>query len=102
MISIKKNKNIKLDIPSFTCDNNAVGSHLNNHDLTKYLNVYGFLCVIGRPGSGKTSMTIAMITQKKPKWPIFINGVKSQTLIHFVGVHYIHSVSSKIGYHIHL
>ena len=46
MISIKKNKNIKLDIPSFTCDNNAVGSHLNNHDLTKYLNVYGFLNVL--------------------------------------------------------
>jgi len=67
MISIKKNKNIKLDIPSFTCDSNAVGNHLNNHDLTKYLNVYGFLCVIGRPGSGKTSMTIAMMTQKKPK-----------------------------------
>ena len=68
MISIKKNKNIKLDIPSFTCDNNAVGSHLNNHDLTKYLNVYGFLCVIGRPQSGKTSLAIAMITQKNPKF----------------------------------
>ena len=68
MISIKKNKNIKLDIPSFTCDSNAVGNHLNNHDLTKYLNVYGFLCVIGRPQSGKTSLAIAMITQKNPKF----------------------------------
>ena len=68
MISIKKNKNIKLDIPCFTCDTNAVGSHLNNHDLTKYLNVYGFLCVIGRPQSGKTSLAIAMITQKNPKF----------------------------------
>jgi hypothetical protein len=67
MITIKKNKNIKLNIPSFTCDYNAVGEHLENHDLTKYLNCYGFLCVIGRPGSGKTSMTIAMITQKKPQ-----------------------------------
>jgi hypothetical protein len=67
MISIKKNKNIKLDIPSFSCDSNAVGHHLNNHDLLKFLNVYGFLCVIGRPQSGKTSLTIAMLTQKKPK-----------------------------------
>ena len=67
MITIKKNKNIKLNIPSFTCDYNAVGQHLENHDLTKYLNCYGFLCVIGRPASGKTSMTIAMITQKKPQ-----------------------------------
>ncbi len=67
MITIKKNKNIKLNIPSFTCDYNAVGEHLENHDLTKYLNCYGFLCVIGRPASGKTSMTIAMITQKKPQ-----------------------------------
>lgn len=68
MITIKKNKNIKLDIPSFSCDINAVGDHLNKHDLTKLLNVYGFLCVIGRPGSGKTSLTLAMLTQKEPKF----------------------------------
>jgi len=67
MITIKKNKAIKLNIPSFSCDENAVGSHLNSHDLTKFLNVYGFLCIIGRPGSGKTSMAISLITQKKPK-----------------------------------
>ena len=67
MISIKKNKNIKLSIPNFTCDYNAVGEHLEKHDLTKYLNCYGFLCVVGRPQSGKTSMTIAMITQKEPR-----------------------------------
>jgi KaiC/GvpD/RAD55 family RecA-like ATPase len=68
MISIKKNKKLPLDIPNFTCDLNVVGSHLNNHDLTKYLNCYGFLCVVGRPGSGKTSLAIAMITQKKPRF----------------------------------
>ena len=67
MITIKKNKHIKLNIPSFTCDENAVGEHLNGHDLLKFMNIYGFLCVIGRPGSGKTSSTIAMLTQKKPK-----------------------------------
>jgi hypothetical protein len=31
------------------------------------LNIYGFLCIIGRPGSGKTSFAISMITQKAPK-----------------------------------
>ena len=67
MISLKANPEIKLDIPKFTCDDNAVGSHLNNHPITKLLNVYAFLCVIGRPGSGKTSLTISMLTQKQPQ-----------------------------------
>jgi GTPase SAR1 family protein len=67
MITIKRNKHIKLDIPNFLCDENAVGDHLNGHPLLKLLNVYGFLCVIGRPGMGKTSLTISFITQKQPK-----------------------------------
>ena len=67
MIKVIKNPNVKLNIPKFLCDTDAVGSHLCEHPLTDLLNVYGFLCVIGRPGSGKTSMTISLITQKKPK-----------------------------------
>jgi hypothetical protein len=67
MITIKKNPEIKLDIPSFHCDYNAVGEHLNEHPLTSFLNCYGFLCVIGRPGSGKTSLSISLISQKNPK-----------------------------------
>ena len=67
MITIKKNEKINLDIPSFTCDSNCVGEHLNAHPLTELLNVYGFLCIIGRPGQGKTSLAISFITQKKPK-----------------------------------
>jgi len=66
-ISVVKNKKIKLDIPQFSCDENCVGEHLNEHGLLKLLNVYGFLCIIGRPGSGKTSLAISFITQKKPK-----------------------------------
>ena len=66
MYSIKINPEIKLDIPVFNCDSNAVGEHLNDHPLTKFLNVYGFLCLIGRPGHGKTSFAISLITQKKP------------------------------------
>ncbi len=67
MISIKKNPEIKLNIPSFHCDLNVIGEHLNDHPLTQFLNCYGFLCVIGRPGSGKTSFSISLITQSNPK-----------------------------------
>ena len=66
-ITLIKNKEIKLNIPSFTCDDNPIGEHLNSHPLSKLLNVYGFLSVIGRPGSGKTSFSISLITQSKPK-----------------------------------
>ena len=66
-ITIKKSDEIKLDIPKFLCDNDAVGSHLNDHPLTALLNVYGFTCLIGRPGSGKSSMAISLMTQKEPK-----------------------------------
>jgi len=67
MIKEIKNPEIKFNIPKFICDNNSVGEHLLDHPLTSLLNVYGFLCVIGRPGSGKTSLTISLITQKTPK-----------------------------------
>ena len=66
-ITIKKSHEIKLDIPSFSCDNDAVGPHLNEHSLTNVLNIYGFTCIIGKPGQGKTSFAIALITQKEPK-----------------------------------
>ena len=66
MFKIKINPEIKLNIPKFNCDENAVGEHLNDHPLSKFLNVYGFLCIIGRPGFGKTSLAISFITQKKP------------------------------------
>lgn len=67
MISIKKNNNVNLSIPKFLCDENAVGEHLNEHDLLALLNVYGFLCVCGRPGSGKTSFSVSLMTQKNPR-----------------------------------
>lgn len=65
-ITIQKNKEIKLHIPSFNCDDNPVSEKLNDHPLTKLLNIYGFLCIIGRPRQGKKSLAISFITQKKP------------------------------------
>ena len=67
MITEIKNPELKLSIPKFLCDTDCVGEHLLGHSLTSLLNVYGFLCVIGRPGSGKTSLAISLITQKDPK-----------------------------------
>ena len=56
-----------MDIPKFTCDDSIIGSHLNEHPFLKCLNVFGFLAVIGRPGSGKTSFSISLLTSKEPK-----------------------------------
>ncbi len=66
-IKVIKNHNIPLDIPQFTCDDNVVGEHMNEHPLTALLNCYGFTCVVGKPGQGKTSLAISLMTQSKPK-----------------------------------
>jgi len=66
-IKLKINKNIKLDIPQFNCDSNVLGDHLNEHPLTALLNCYAFTCIIGKPGQGKSSLAIALMTQKEPK-----------------------------------
>jgi len=86
-IKLQKYKKIKLYIPSFICDDNAVGDHLNNHELLKLLNIYGFLCIIGKPGSGKTSLAISLITQNKPK-------IYKKTHHHIIIMMPTHSISS--------
>ena len=64
MISIKKNKALKLDIPDFICDNNPIGEHLNKYDMLKHLNAYSTTCIIGKPGSGKTSLLVSFLKGK--------------------------------------
>ena len=66
-IKLLKNKEIPLDIPDFSCDKNVLGEHLNSHPLTALLNCYGFTCIVGKPGQGKSSLAIAFMTQSKPK-----------------------------------
>ena len=55
----------KLQTPEFNCDDNPIGSHLNEYPMLSYLNSYSFNGLIGRPGSGKTSLLISWLTGKK-------------------------------------
>jgi AAA+ ATPase superfamily predicted ATPase len=65
-IEIIKNKKLSLDIPQFTCDS-GVADHLNKYEMLKHLNGFYFTGIIGRPGSGKTSLLMSFLTGKKKK-----------------------------------
>ena len=65
-IEIKKNKELKLDIPEFICDG-SLDENLNKYDMLKNLNGFKFTAIIGKPGSGKTSLITAFLTGKKDK-----------------------------------
>jgi ABC-type dipeptide/oligopeptide/nickel transport system ATPase component len=63
-ISIKKNK--KPDLPSceMLCDK-KLHSKLDNYELTKFLNTHSTNLIVGKPGSGKTSMLYSFMKSKK-------------------------------------
>ena len=52
-----------LDIPEFTCDNNPLGEH----EMLAHLNSFSFTAIIGKPGSGKTSLLVSFLTGKGKK-----------------------------------
>ena len=60
----KINKKLILNPPEFNCDGN-LAPHLKVYDMLQHLNNFGFTGVIGKPGSGKTSLVISMLTSKK-------------------------------------
>jgi len=62
-LQIKKNKALKLDIPEFICDG-GLSDHLNEYDMLKHLNAYTFDVLIGKPGSGKTSLMVSLLNGK--------------------------------------
>ena len=66
-IEIKKNPVLALDVPDFSCDHNPLGEHLNQYEMLSHLNSYSMTAVIGKPGSGKTSLLISMLTGKGSK-----------------------------------
>ena len=63
-ISIKKNK--KPDMPQceMLCDK-KLHSKLDNYELTKFLNTHSTNLIVGKPGSGKTSMLYSFMKSKK-------------------------------------
>ena len=63
-IELKKNDAMKLIIPEFSCDNSPIGEHLNKYDMLKHLNSFSFNAIIGKPGSGKTSLLMSFLSGK--------------------------------------
>jgi hypothetical protein len=70
-ITLKKNNNKpNLEIPEFICDNgicNNPKSLLNTQSMLQHMNTFTMNGVIGRPGSGKTSMLLSFLTGRKDK-----------------------------------
>jgi len=64
-IKIKNNPKLKLLVPEFVCDHNPIGEHLNKYDMLKHLNSFSCTAIIGKPGSGKTSLLVSFLTGKK-------------------------------------
>lgn len=63
-IELKKNDAMKLQIPEFSCDNSPLGEHLNKYDMLQHLNSFSFNAIIGKPGSGKTSLLMSFLSGK--------------------------------------
>lgn len=66
-IEIKKNTDPHLEIPEFTCDHAPLGQHLNHWPMLSNLNGYKFTAFIGKPGSGKTSLMVSLLTGRGTK-----------------------------------
>ena len=63
-LQIKKNKSLILEKPEFNCDD-GINPKLNNYDMLSHFNKYTFNGVIGKPGSGKTSLIMSWLSSKK-------------------------------------
>ena len=62
MYIIKNKHPPKLKVPEFTCDNNLFKIEQSPLHL---LNKYHSIAFLGKPGSGKTSMIVSLLTNKK-------------------------------------
>lgn len=59
-ITIKKNSKPSLKMIEMICDK-PLNNELNKYDLTKFLNCHSTNLLIGKPGSGKTSLMVALL-----------------------------------------
>jgi hypothetical protein len=62
-LHIKKNEELILQKPKFLCDDD-INPNLNNYDMLSNFNKFCFSGVIGKPGSGKTSLIMSWINSK--------------------------------------
>jgi hypothetical protein len=62
-ISIKKNKEPKLSMPTFTIDT-ILDKKLNQYSITSLMNKSNFTLFLGRAGSGKTSLMTSFLKTK--------------------------------------
>ena len=65
-IEIISNKKMDLPVPKFLCDGNICGEHINQYPMLTHLNKFNTTCFLGRPGAGKTSLLVSMLTAKGP------------------------------------
>lgn len=63
MLRIKKSEKIDINVPEFLCDY-PLTEHLKNYPQFSYLNTFNTTAIMGRPGAGKTSMLISILSQQ--------------------------------------
>jgi len=63
-IQLKENKKLDLEIPQFICDG-LINKKLNKYPMLSHLNHYNFTAFVGKPGSGKTSLMLSFLLNKK-------------------------------------
>ena len=63
MLKIIKIKAVNLDIPQFLCDD-GINPKLSKYSMLSHFNKYCFTALIGKPGSGKTSLLISWLLNK--------------------------------------
>jgi hypothetical protein len=64
MLSIKENKKPHLKVCEMVCDK-GLHDKLNNYDLTSFLNNHSTTLMIGKPGSGKTSLLYSFFKSRE-------------------------------------
>jgi hypothetical protein len=89
-MEIKSLKNVKLDLPSFTCDTNCVNPNLEAHEALRTFNRYGTTLIIGAPGSGKSSVAVSLLTTKTKGSRVF--NKNAEHFVIFVPLNSLHSM----------
>jgi len=69
-LSLKENSKPDLPVCVMNCDN-GISDHLNNFELTKFMNCHSVNLLIGRPGSGKTSLLYSFFKSGKKNNRVF-------------------------------